>query len=938
MTSHILRNPQPLLFHTGREVQDFQTKHSLERIGDPAQSWMGVPLIVGGKIVGVMAIQNYERENLYSRQDLALFSTVATQAAISIQNARLFTERQARITEMAILTEIGQALSSALELSELVETVYRQVGRIFDTTNFYIVTYVEGSNDWTWALRVEYNERKPAQLVKLGSGITSHILRTRRPVLLNTSQEYNDFVTGQGIPPVGEPAKCWMGAPLLAGGTVVGVMAIQSYDKENLYSNRDLALFSTVASQAATAIQNVRLFEEAQTRSGELAVLNEMSRALTSMLDAGREAVVESLYQHASRLIDTTNFFIALCMADDEVSFPLVFEHGQRCQWPQRQARQGLTEHVIHTRESLLIEENVSERLKELNLEVIGEPALSWLGVPMTSGEKVIGVIAAQSYTTPRLYNEHRRDLLSAIASQAAIALQNAYLFQDSQRRVTEMAILNDIGRELVSALRLEELYRIVHQQVGRLFDTTSFFIGTYKAGSDHWQMVYRIEKGQPDELGPRSLKAGLGSYIVRTQKSLMVNSAQELADFFRSQNIQQLGLPDTKAWMGVPLIAAGQVVGVMAIQSYERENLYSDRDLALFSTIAVQVATTLQNARLFEEARTRAGELAVLNEMSRTLTSMLDAGREAVVESLYQYASRLIDTTNFFIALYTAENDEVSFPLAFEHGQRRQWAQRQARQGLTEHVIHTREALLIEENVSERLKELNIESIGEPALSWLGVPMTSGAKVIGMIAAQSYTTPRLYDERRRDLLSAVASQAAIALQNARLFEEGKQRAQQLETINEIGRTITSTLDPDALLRQIVDTTKAHFGLYYASIFLIKDHYLVLQEGTTVGRASARPERGLVKLDLDGPGLTTLAVRTDQPVLVNDVRSDPRYVFVPEMADALSEMTVPIKVKGRVIGVLEILSDQLSAFDQADARPICWPRRWILSVVNAGCG
>jgi len=183
-----------------------------------------------------------------------------------------------------------------------------------------------------------------------------------------------------------------------------------------------------------------------------------------------------------------------------------------------------------------------------------------------------------------------------------------------------------------------------------------------------------------------------------------------------------------------------------------------------------------------------------VLNEMGRTLTGMLDL--DAVVDSIRRFASQLVDTTNFFVALYDAERDMISFPLYVDGVNRRvNMATRRAGRGMSEHVIHTRQPFLVRENLPKIQVELGIESIGEPAQSWLGVPMMIGEQPIGLIAVQSYTTPRVYDEHDRDLLLAVASQAAIAIQNARLFGEQQrmagmlsERVKQLDCLSDIGR------------------------------------------------------------------------------------------------------------------------------------------------------
>ena len=417
-------------------------------------------------------------------------------------------------------------------------------------------------------------------------------------------------------------------------------------------------------------------------------------------------------------LIDAKNFYIGLYSPEkNEVSFPLnVSESVVDKTIVTLPADKGLTGYVLRTRKPILIPENVSEAMQKMGIERVGEPAKCWLGVPLLLGEQIIGVMAAQSYTEANAYDEHDRDLLMAVAGQAAISIQNARLFGETQRRVTELSTFNEISRELASALlRPEELYRLVHQQMSRLFDTTSFFIGTYETGSDHWEMAYQIENGQPAEiLGPRDLKAGLGSYMIKTRQPLLIHSTKELEDFHQSQGIPQIGMAGSKSWIGVPLIATGQVVGVMAIQNYQQENLFSNQDLALFSTIAAQVAIALQNARLFQDTKRRAEEMATLNDLGRALTSQLNLNQ--VLDEVHKGVSRILDTTNFYIAIYDEPSQEIIFPYNVSESQvDREITRLPVDQGLTSYLIRNRESILLKGEPANGLPTMALNPSGNP-------------------------------------------------------------------------------------------------------------------------------------------------------------------------------------------------------------------------------
>ena len=122
-------------------------------------------------------------------------------------------------------------------------------------------------------------------------------------------------------------------------------------------------------------------------------------------------------------------------------------------------ANQGLTGYIIRTRQPLLIKEDVQNMVEQLGLENVGANSQSYLGAPITMGDQVLGVIAIQSYTTARVYNEHDQNLLVAIAGQTAIALQNARLFEETRQRNAELATLNQIISSASETLDLRALF-----------------------------------------------------------------------------------------------------------------------------------------------------------------------------------------------------------------------------------------------------------------------------------------------------------------------------------------------------------------------------------------------------------------------------------------------------------------------------------------------
>jgi len=195
------------------------------------------------------------------------------------------------------------------------------------------------------------------------------------------------------------------------------------------------------------------------------------------------------------------------------------------------------------------------------------------------------------------------------------------------------------------------------------------------------------------------------------------------------------------------------------------------------------------------DQLQRQVSQLSALNEIGRAISANLDIPH--LMEAIYRESGKVIDTTNFYIALYEAEADRVTFILNTTEGRLTTTpSSRQGGKGLTEYVIRTRAPLLLPDHVVERARALGMEPVGRPAQCWMGVPMIASDRVIGMIAAQNYTTPHAFTQEHVDILMTIAAQAAIAIENARLLEAvARQERLRQELI--LARKIQQSLLPD---------------------------------------------------------------------------------------------------------------------------------------------
>jgi PAS domain S-box-containing protein len=236
--------------------------------------------------------------------------------------------------------------------------------------------------------------------------------------------------------------------------------------------------------------------------------------------------------------------------------------------------------------------------------------------------------------------------------------------------------------------------------------------------------------------------------------------------------------LPNLLFYEGGPLIFAPLVALI-----------YTQLGVVLFILFAllVTVSSLITRGLAITSRRLerRVKELGSLQAVGQALSASLNLDR--ILEAIHTQVAALMPAENFYVALYDSETNEVSFPLAFEDGERKHWRSRSTGQGLTEYILRTHKPLLIQRDVGTTLQEIGIEQIGRLAASWLGVPILAEREPIGVIAIQSYDTSGAYDISHQEVLVTIASQAAVAIQNARLYERTDEalarRVQELASI-----------------------------------------------------------------------------------------------------------------------------------------------------------
>jgi GAF domain-containing protein len=246
---------------------------------------------------------------------------------------------------------------------------------------------------------------------------------------------------------------------------------------------------------------------------------------------------------------------------------------------------------------------------------------------------------------------------------------------------------------------------------------------------------------------------------------------------------------------------------------------------LVIFAGACVIVVLSIGITYGFSRARgrleRRVRELDSLTAIGQIVANSLELPE--VLEAIYQQTSRLMETHNFYIALYDENERRINFPLVYENNQRVEYASRDFSEGFTEYIILSRQPLLIKGDAQDFAQQIGQTPAELQTRSWLGVPIAIGERVLGVITVQSHEKANLYDESHRDILISIAAQAATAIRNSQMYMELRRQTSNLFIINSVLTAVNSTLKLDEVLDIIVTSLPQVMGCQKAAIFLADD-------------------------------------------------------------------------------------------------------------------
>jgi PAS domain S-box-containing protein len=915
-------------------LQDAQGAKLLE--AGALRSAIVIPLVAGDTPLGVLSLES-TRPASFTHDDLQILTGFTATASLLIQRARLLQEerqQRQRSESLRHALQAGASLSSNLEFELVLDKLLEALEEVlpFDGASILLVQPEEKQARF---YRLRGHENLPP---KSRQNVASLTFDLRRNVLLRWMYEHQQPIV---IPDVNQNPdwitiketdyiRSWVSAPVVVNNEVIAFFALDSRTP-NFYNANHALLLQAFSGQASLAIQNARLFEKTRQHSENLKAINDMGRALTETFDL--TAIYEQVRQSVFALLpdisgvminlfDSKNQHIncAYCYTDDQVQdvsfIPPI---------PLGPPGTGTQSHVIHSRKPLVIN-HFQGQLKKARIHVKigkkGPPNRSALYVPMLTQGKVTGLIIVQSPQESRFKDEDV-ELVGLIANTAAVAIENARLFQESRRQSEKLTAVNALGRALAATLDLPALYRTAYHHIHQLMDCDNFGISLYDNEAHTLRLVYLLSDGEEIDVSPfPSLTIDPGA--PRTGRAGAILDAQVvfLNDLVQKRRESQGMLVgderEPQSAVYTPMLVEGKVVGLLELQSY-REQAYRQEDADLLHMIANHLGLALQNARLFASTRRSAEETAALLETSLALTSL---DLQATLQNIGERAQTLFSADGCRIFLLEPETESLRCVLALgENIAAFSGLKIKLGEGVTGSVAANGQAEIVNDMANDP-RSVQVQGTLEEVEAIMFAPLKEGGRTIGVISIRRLGSERPFLLQDLELLKAFASLAASAVYKARLFTEIQLRLHELETLQSVSSALRKARTVEEMLPVFVQHAAQAVGAQAGSIYLLEE-----ATGDWISKGWIDAEGEWINAPAEmrhrpGEGVTGRVGASGEPYITVDWRTDAVNQPLPGEMELLNRSTssiaLPLRAEERVIGVFHIWNQDQHTFSEAE--------------------
>lgn len=745
------------------------------------QSGLYVPMKVGERVIGSIAVES-ETPNAFDESDERLLVTLAAQAGVALDNARLFLELQERASEFSVLYETTRDLMIYKDFRTLLDAVSERAARLLNVSGSGIYLYDAQSRELE-LVSLPDGSAPLGLRIKLGQGVSGRVAETREPLAVD------DYSHWDGRSPLyeGTQYRSVLAVPMLYGGELVGVLDVYDIQGKNaqptarIFDEADIRLVSLFASAAAGAVYGARLFEQVNRRAEELGALTRVSSALR--LASTRVQMMPVILDQLLDLLPADGAFLAFVRApNDDLLIELARGSVSGLTAYILPAHKGLSGKVIATRQpitsnNLQLEENFFRLEGTQNVCAV-------MVIPLMAQERVMGVLGVgrdfrPDGSLPEPFSERQQRLATAIADMAANALHRAALHEQTALHAEQMAAVSRLGRMLAETTNLDTIYsRLAEGIYALLPDICGLFISLYDVENQVIRCVYGHIDGMELDVSQLSLlpfapaAGGKQSRVIDSHQPLIVNSIEPP----REGTVRQfVGKPDkvAVATLYVPMLTDGKVIGLIQVMSYT-PGRFDQKDVELLTVVSNTAAVEIENAGLIARYERHVQRLTALHAIDTAINSSTDMRLSLRVP--LEQATYLLNVDAASVLLL----NPVTLSLDFTAGSGFPLSKLSPVSVRLGEGLAGRTALqrsLIQSSNADEIAACFAPGQFDQAYfhGYVALPLISKGKVSGVLQFFN-RVPIQADQEWFDFLYVLGDQVALAVNNANLFE-GLERA-----------------------------------------------------------------------------------------------------------------------------------------------------------------
>jgi len=659
-----------------------------------------------------------------------------------------------------------------------------------------------------------------------------------------------------------------------------------------------------------------------QRRLEELSTISFVSQAMRTTLDL--DALLTTIYLQVAHLLQVDNFYIALISPERKIiSYPLAVKDGRRQIWPNRPLADRLTDNVIITNTPILIREEAPEILREMGFPELGNPPHSWLGVPLFNPERTLGCISVFHTAKGKKLTEKDQEILVTFAGQASVAIDNALLYDQTNKRAQALALLNEITSSISTTLDPERTLELVNHSMIRAGGGQKSAIYLYDP--ERQELFLAHASNLSDSFLQNSMNISVNDFV--RASSILQGEIILTPDIEKSlfpEGIKNLFFEeDIHAVAEIPLIAHRNTIGQVVVYFTEPQQFKLDQ-VELLKTFAGQAAIAVSNARSHAETnkalQERVTQLSTIEAIGREMITTLNL--DELFSIILNHALDLTHSEIGYLTVFEAEADGLR--VAAQRG-----CAPDSRAGILNRISPIdhgpigrtfRDAeVYIVPDVTRDPNYIDWSGVGTKSV--LCVPITRKDQSMGVITIESLN-PSTFSTGQEQILTQLASQAAIAISNAWIYQELEGHLREQALLFQAGKEITASLESDAITHAIVDNMAivlsadgANLYRYHAS-----DGTLLLITSIEEGH----PKRLSTIKTLSGKDIPAFfhAIKQGLPIqfTLTDPPSKKDHHYLSENLQVGAVLLIPLLAGDEILGLIEVISKDERVFSEHELR------------------